>query len=274
MKQLIAALLICFTTPALSQSSDPQAIRDTEIVNGKNDIAQAWLIDETQRYAHYVRGSAFEAGGLRIKTKAGKILTLTLDDDHVFEDRTPRIADFNNDGKDDIALVLSSLTKGAALALYGVEDDKIVNIAQTPFIGRAYRWLNPAGIADFNGDGQTDIAFVAMPHLVKRLEFWTLSNGKFKQIASEEGFSNHRNGSPFTGMSAIADFDGDGRIELALPSASRKSVRIVELQNNKVVERKLLPLGSAADGTFSLSGTPGKWALKIPTDNGVKTLSF
>lgn len=274
MKHLITAFLICLATPVLSQQSDPQAIRDAEIANGKNDIAKAWLIDETQRYAHFVQGSAFEAGGLRVKTKDGKTLTLTLDDNHVFEDRTPRIADFNNDGKDDIALVLSSLTKGAALALYGVEDDKIVKIAQTPFIGRAYRWLNPAGIADFNGDGQTDIAFVAMPHLVKRLEFWTLSNGKFIQIASEEGFSNHRNGSPFTGMSVVADFNGDGRIELALPSASRKSVRIVDLQNNKVVERKLLPLGGAADGTFLLEGTQGNWSLNIPTDNGTKTLSF
>jgi len=261
-------------SPAIAQQNDPDTIRDAEIAKGTNIIAAAWLVGETQRYPHYVRGTSFEAEGLRVRTDEGAILTLWLDEDHVFEDRTPRLADLDNDGRDEISLVLTSVHAGSALAIYTVEGEKIVKKAQTPFIGTAFRWLNPAGIADFNGDGQKDIAFVAMPHLVKRLEFWTFTDGKLRQIANANGYSNHRNGSPHTGMSAIADFNGDGVDDLALPDADRRSVRILGFDAGKLVERMDLSLGAAADGNFNLSGKLGRWVLRIPTDTGVATLRF
>lgn len=270
-----AFIILLFLTPAtIAEENDPDAIRDGNVAIGRSDITAAWLIGETQRYEHYVRGTAFEASGIRLKTREGKTLTLWLDEGYVFEDRTPRLADLDRDGKDEIALVLTSVWKGAALAVYEVEDDQIVKKTQTPYIGQPYRWLNPAGIADLDGDGRLDIALVAMPHLVKRLEIWTLVDGMLHQFASANGFTNHRNGSAHTDMSVIADFNGDGIDDIALPSGDRQSIRIMGFENNVLVEHTALPLQGAADGDFTLTGQVGAWQLVVPTDAGEQTLRF
>ncbi len=48
-------------------------------------------------------------------------------------------------------------------------------IAETPPIGIPHRWLNPAGIADFDGDGVADLA---IPSLDRRsLRFIALKGG-------------------------------------------------------------------------------------------------
>lgn len=264
---IIALATIDMSTIALSQqitaTNDPDAIADLRIAKGDWDIAEAWLIAPTTRYPHFVQGSNYEAGGLRVRTRDGRNLTLMLDENHVFEDRQPRLADLDNDGRDEIVLVLTSLKKGASLAAYSLVDDKIALKAKTPFIGRPYRWLNPAGIADFNGDGKTDVAFVAMPHLAKRLEFWTLSDQGFRQIGEMEDVSNHQNGSPHTGMSAVADFDGDNSADLAIPDGSRRIIRIISFAGSKPREITRIPLPFAANGTFSLRKDGNNYVLTV-----------
>lgn len=263
---LFAALFS--VTNAVAQESratnDPDAIADLRIATGQKDITSAWLIAPTTRYPHFVQGSDYEAGGLRLRMADGRTLTLMLDEDHVFEDRQPRLADLDGDGSDEIVLVLTSLAKGASLAAYAVVGDTITLKAKTPFIGRPYRWLNPAGIADFDGNGQLDVAFVAMPHLAKRLELWTLSDRGFRQTGKVKDISNHQNGSPHTGMSAVADFDGDGIADLAIPDGSRRIIRVISLAGPVGREIDRIPLPFAANGAFSLRKTETGYVLSVP----------
>lgn len=272
-KTLLAALALTLTTIAasaagLSAQNDPDAIDDLRVAKGSNAIAEAWLIAPTTRYQHFVQGSAYEPGGVRVKLANGENLTLMLGDSEVFEDRQPRLADMDGDGRDELILILASLTKGASLAVYDVSDSEISLKAKTPFIGRAFRWLNPAGIADFNGDGRLDIAFVAMPHLVKRLEFWTLKGDRLAQIATTDDVSNHKNGSSHLAMSAVADFNGDGIMDLAIPSGDRRAIRTISLASGTPEEIDITPLPFAANGAFQLSGSTGSYKLEVPLDNG------
>jgi hypothetical protein len=212
--------------PAQPEPPD-NALPHGHVVTGTRDVARAWFAEPTPRYDHGVLGDKVEAGSLVIETRDGKIQTVRLKDDAVFEDLTPRLADLDGDGRDEIVVVKSYLKQGSALAVIGQRSGKYGIIAETPPIGGPHRWLNPAGIADFTGDGKADIALVRQPHVLGQLELWTWSGGRLTKTAELADTSNHIAGSRALGMSVVADFDGDGIADLALPSLDRTRLRII-----------------------------------------------
>ncbi len=248
----------------LTAQNDPDAIVGAVSVQGQKDIAAAWFILPVSHYPHHVRGQPFDPSGIRVRLGNGQYATYILDGSHVFEDRTPRLADLDGDGKDEIILVLSSTEKGSALAAYSVENGEIVLKARTGFIGRAFRWLNPAGIADYNGDGALDVALVQKPHLSKRLEFWTLRGDTFFRLASVENISNHQNGSEATHLSASTDFDGDGIVDLAILSGDYRTLRLIKFVGDQAREFAKFPLPSLGVGNFILHQNQ----LLVPMANG------
>lgn len=194
---------------------------------GGGDIASAWYAAPTTRYRHAILGDAIEAGVLKVKTKAGDVLSLTLPKRYVFEDRYPRLADLDRDGKIEVITIRSSTASGGSVTVYGLQGGKLVQRATTGFIGRTNRWLNIAGIAPFLGGKAKQIAYVQTPHIGGTLFFYAFRNGGLKRVGSVEGFSNHEIGSREMRLSAVADVDGDGRVDLAVPSHSRSRLRII-----------------------------------------------
>ena len=63
---------------------------DGEETRGRQDIARAFLIEPTQRYAHGILGDRTEGGGLRVLTAGGEQFDYRLEPDSVFEDRRAR----------------------------------------------------------------------------------------------------------------------------------------------------------------------------------------
>lgn len=237
--------LIC-AEPATAGYKPPPlpvgALPDAEIVLGKMGIRSAWFADPTRRYDHGVLGDAIEAASLVAMDETKKRHKLALGPDSVFEDRKPRLGDLDGDGQDEIIVVRSYLDRGAALSIVKLTGHGIEVKGETPPIGRAHRWLNPAGIADFDGDGRAEVAIVVTPHIGGILQFWEFRKGRMKRERQLRGFSNHAIGSRVQEMSAVADFDGDGVPDLALPAQDRRSIRIISLAEGAVAELARIPL--------------------------------
>lgn len=154
------------------------------------DITRADLAEPTARYDHAVLGDALEWGALRIWLADGTRLTIRLPETRVFEDIEARLADLDNDGSPEVVVVESDLVLGASLAIYDAKGRR----AATRFLGQTHRWLAPAGIADFDGDGQAEIAYVDRPHLKRDLVFVRLQGEKLVETARLPGLTNHRIG--------------------------------------------------------------------------------
>ncbi|MBT4711488.1 MAG: VCBS repeat-containing protein [Alphaproteobacteria bacterium] len=200
---------------------------DGVVETGDGAIAAAWLFDPTTRYAHGILGDAIEAGGLAVEFPDGQIAEVRLDPDLVFEDRRARIVDVDGDGEDEILVVRTNVNFGAALAVYAISDGVLRLRAAADPIGLSHRWLNPIGVADFDGDGRLEIAAVVTPHLAGDLTIYRESDGALVPVAAVPGYSNHVIGSRKQGMAAIWDVNGDGADDIIVPSVGYRRVAIV-----------------------------------------------
>lgn len=221
------------------------ALPDSRVATGSGDIARAWLADPTDRYDHGILGDKLEAGALVIERRDGTHQTLKLGPDAVFEDLSPRIADLDGDGRDEIVLVKSSLRLGSSLAVIALRRNRYEIAAETPALGAPHRWLNPAGIADFLGSGGKQIALVRQPHVVGMLELWEYDGKHLRQLATLGDASDHVAGTRAIHMAAIGDFDGDGAADVAVPSLDRTRLRIIGFKP-QVHEIATIPLPAKA----------------------------
>jgi hypothetical protein len=224
---------------------------------GTGALAAAWLIDPTRRYGHGVLGDAVEAGGLLVVGRDGRRFRLTLPEDSVFEDLQPRLADLDGDGRDEIVVVRSYAAAGAALAVLGVVEGALRLLTETPPIGRPNRWLNPVGAGDFDGDGRTELAYVETPHIGGILRIWRLQGGRLVELGSLGGFSNHAIGARALGLSALLDLDGDGSVELLLPAAGRRALRLIGFAGGAFRELGRLDHRQPISGDFEVADRDG-----------------
>lgn len=202
---------------------------DGKIATSKGNIVAAWYSEPTRRYGHGILGDKIEAGALKVKTSRGRILTYRLPSTEVFEDITPRMIDLDRNGTVEVITIRSSLSKGAAITVYGLTGNVLVQKSTTLPIGRSHRWLNIAGISNFSRTKTLEIAAVITPHIGGKLRFYKYISGRLVKIAAASGFSNHVIGSGEQRLSAVADFDGNGTPDLALPSANRRTLYIISL---------------------------------------------
>ena len=209
-------------------------------------VVMARYFGATASYEHGVLGDALEAEGLMVRYDNGERVicdTVSAGPGRVFEDISPRLADMDDDGVAEVIAVASHQDFGARLELYGYpalgQDFQL--LAHTPYIGTAFRWLAPVGVADFDRDGRTDIAYVETPHLGKLLKIVTPEGNQLVEIASASSFSNHRIGEPFISGGVR---DCGGAPEMVLADRGWHRVVAVRLEAGTFRSRDLGPFES------------------------------
>jgi hypothetical protein len=126
----------------------------------------------------------------------------------VFEDLLPRLLDIDQDGRDEIVLIESDALRGSSLVVLGVgkpataknrtaanataaTSAALVERARGPASGRPFRWLNPVGMADFDGDELQDLAAVTTPHIGGMLTLYRYRPPVLQPYAKISGVTNH-----------------------------------------------------------------------------------
>lgn len=240
---------------AESGARAPDGLPDGLVAEAAGDIRAAWYVGPTRRYAHGILGDAIEASALRVETEDGAKLTYDLPANMVFEDRTPRIVDLDGDGRNEVITIRSSTSDGGGVAVYALRQGRLSEVAVNDFIGLRNRWLNIATLADITGDGRKDIAYVRTPHIGGMLRLFRYDQG-LTFVSEIDGFSNHAIGAREQRLSAVADIDSDGDMEIAIPSDSRSTMRIVDYQNG-LTEVASIALPARIDGPVLAEGEGG-----------------
>ncbi len=230
---------------------------DSRVVTGKRDIARAWFAEPSSSYDHGILGEKTDPTALIIERTDGSRYTIKLGADAVFEDVEPRLADLDGDGKDEIIVVKSYLARGSALAVIGERKGKYEIVAETPPLGAPHKWLNPAGIADFNHDSRADIAVVRQPHVLGQLELWSYVAGSLRKTAEMPDAGNHVSGSRALKMSATADFDDDKTQDLVVPSLDRSRLRFLSFVPSHEIASVELPAKAVTNlGLVAIENSP------------------
>jgi hypothetical protein len=208
-------------------------------------------------YPHRIMGSLPEMRVLAVTLADGRTLRFDLregpDPSHVFEDIAPRVADADGDGAPDVIVVETDPARGAQLAVYALRRGALAKAAATPHIGQPFRWLAPVGVADLDGDGRPEIAYVDRPHLARILRVWSWGPAGLTERAALPGLTNHRIGDEVI-WGGIRDC-GDGP-EMILADAGFAQVIVARVERDRITAR---PLGVRAtpDGFASALACSG-----------------
>lgn len=211
-----------------------QRIADSQAVAGHNHIAWVWLASPTLRYPHGALGAKTHAATLHalVQGEPGQWITASVElpIHRVFEDRLPRLIDLDGDGRDEILVIEADALRGAALVVWGVERGKpagtpprLVRRATSPRAGSTFRWLNPVGVADFDGDGKPDVASVTTPHIGGTLTLHHYRPPHLVPFAKLMDVSNHRMGAIEQNLAVIVERPHT-RPTIVVPDMTRRAL--------------------------------------------------
>lgn len=224
-------------------------------VAGAQTIASARYDGPTTRYPHGVLGDDIEYTTLTVTLSDGRSMRATWPDGMVFEDLSPRLADVTGDGAPEVIVVESSATQGGRLAIWGLVDGQLAQLAATPHIGTRFRWLAPVAVADLDGDGAVEVAYIDRPHLAKVLRVWRVTARaagalSLSEVAQAEGQTNHRIGWDFI-AGGLRDC-GQGP-EMITASADWSATLATVFDGQRLQTRQIKDSGQPADLAAALT---------------------
>jgi hypothetical protein len=226
------------------------AMLDARPVVSAAGLIAVYTDPTNERYIHGIMGDDIEAASISIMDASVGDLQLVskieLPGTAVFEGLSPIWADVDGDGEDDLITTVSDDGLGAQVVIMKRNGDII---ARGPAIGQSHRWRHQIAWAAMGEDGQMGLVEVLTPHIGGEVGFFTLSESgdELERIASVQGYTSHVIGSRNLDMAVVGDFNGDGQMELVLPTQDRTRIVGLQIQGNTFAELWSLPL----DGPLS-----------------------
>jgi len=200
------------------------------------------LGDAAGRYAHGVLGDALEGGSIVVvDADAWQVHDRIAVSPAVVEGIAPIVADVDGDGRPEAVVTLSDADSGARVVAFGPDGPRV---ATGPAIGRGYRWRHQLAVAPFGPAGGVELAAVRTPHIGGTAEFYRLRDGRFEVVAERSGYSSHPLDSRNLDGGLAGDLDGDGRVELLVPTDDRRSLAALRRTDGGVTEAFRLAVGA------------------------------
>jgi len=247
--------------------ADP--LPDTRVItDGRRLIA---LAAPTDRYDHGVLGDAIEASAVEVVSDDGTSTTpITIADPDVIEAVSPMLGDVDGDGSLDVVLTVSNAETGARLAAYTLDGTPI---ADTAPVGTGNRWRNLLAIAPTGPNSEVEVIDIRTPHIGGTLQFFRDDGeGGLQLVAAASGYSTHVIGSRNLDLGIVTDADGDGQLDVLLPSQERDALAVVTRDDdveNGAVEVERVPLGAGLTTNVSaLSDGDDGVAYAVGTGDG------
>ena len=251
--------------------SDIENVPDALTVIGSDGTLYSFS-GPTERYPHGALGDRIEWGEL-VAFQQGddrNIKRFKLDPDDVFEGLFPLLADLDGDGRDEVIATVSSSNSGSRLIAFAYDEDGLRVIAESDPIGTGFRWLHQIAAAPLGPNGEIEIAVVKTPHIGGVAQFYRLKGNRLEIVASNSGgYMSHVNGSRNLDQAVAGDFDGDGNVELLLPSRDQKTLVALRRVGDTVEKVWELPLGSRlATNITTVESANGAITVGAVTEDG------
>jgi len=147
----------------------------------------------------------------------------------------------------------------------GLEDSQngktLKEKARSSPAGSTFRWLNPVGVADFDGDGKQDVAAVITPHIGGVLTLYHYRPPQLVPYARAMDTSNHLMGSPEQQLAVIMQLPGL-RPTIIVPDMSLKALHALRWEGSGANARfkelaDVMPLPARVQRITLLPDTPG-----------------
>jgi len=226
------------------------------------------LTGNGNRYNHRIFGPKKEATGFVVIKNGQVTAKYELSGKRIFETLRPLIADIipENPGSE-ILLTASDSDQGARLEIYSMTG---AFIGSSEAIGKGYRWMHLLAVAPFGPNGEIEIATVRTPHIGGILEYYRWNGKELIKTASLEGVSTHRINSNNLNMAIAADFTGNHKVELFLPSQDFRTLILVKRIQAGVTMLKTIPLNGELNTNLMITTYPKK-SLWLGTNNNTFT---
>ena len=136
---------------------------------------------------------------------------------------------------------------------------KVVSLWCAEPIDLGYRWLNRLAIADLDGDGRKEAAYIETPHIGGILTIVRPTGERLEVVATRADYSTPAMGSHALDLASVADLNGNGAAEIVLPDQSRTHLVIVQLKGTRLIERWRSDRFLRVEGGLRLESIASGW---------------
>jgi len=165
---------------------------------------------------------------------------------------------------------VSDLDLGAGIVVFSENGQRL---AGGPKMGQAFRWRHQIAYAATGPDGENELAVVRTPHIGGVVEYYQYIDGGLSIVAEYPGITSHTLGSRNLDLAAAGDFDGDGAVELLLPTPDLTELVAIRRSSTGAEQVWRLPIaGVMSTNLAGVTFPNGKLAIAVGRTDGVLNL--